>query len=263
MRTIKAAVTAGKNCRGGWVTQAKQWAQELGLSYTPRLDSCSLSLMLEKLGLDALLIATARGPRIYTQEGTFFYHPGMGELRWRNLQRQTGEPDHFAAATGLSQGQRYLDCTMGLAADALIASHLVGEQGKVTALEASPLLHFVVSRGLRNYQSGTAEMDADLRRIKTYAAEAAAFLQKQPDHAFDVVYFDPMFRFPIKASSYLNPLRPLAYEKPLTVLMVQEAWRVAPRVVIKGRSADALRSLGCTEFTGGRYSRVVYGMLVR
>ena len=275
------AVTSGKNCRGQTVTEAKQWAEELQVPFVPRLDSMSLETMLTHYGVEGLLIATTQGPRIFTASGTFFFHPGVGMLRWKKLFGGAGSvdaagvavvsptmpaavlPDHFAAATQLKPGQRYLDCTLGLGADALIASHLVGRQGKAVGLEASLLLHFVVSRGLKAYRTNYPELAADLQRLETYHTQALPFLHRQPADSFDVIYFDPMFRFPVHQSSTMQPLRPLAFEEPLTRVVVQEALRVAPRVVIKERGENILRALGCRSFTGGRYSRVKFGIATR
>ena len=78
------AVTSGKNCRGQTVTEAKQWAGELQVPFVPRLDSMSLVSMLTHYGVEGLLIATTQGPRIFTASGTFFFHPGVGMLRWEN-----------------------------------------------------------------------------------------------------------------------------------------------------------------------------------
>ena len=272
------AVTSGKNCRGQIVTEAKQWAGELQVPFVPRLDNMSLETMLTYYEVEGLLIATTQGPRLFTASGTFFFHPGMGMLRWKKLfggAKQVGAavvsptlpaavlPDHFAAATQLKPGQRYLDCTLGLGADALIALHMVGKQGKAVGLEASLLLHFVVSRGLKAYRTNYLELAADLQRLETYHTQALPFLQRQPADSFDVIYFDPMFRFPVHQSSTMQPLRPLAFEEPLTRVVVQEALRVAPRVVIKERGETILRALGCRSFTGGRYSRIKFGIVAR
>ena len=81
-----------------------------------------------------------------------------------------------------------------------------------------------------------------------------------PADSFDVVYFDPMFRIPINASSNMEPLRPISCEKPLTEATVKAALRVAHCVVVKERGQKLLEALGCTEILGGRYSRVKYGI---
>jgi 16S rRNA (guanine1516-N2)-methyltransferase len=264
MTIERFAVTYGRACRGETVTRAKRWALELQVPYVARPDGISLDSMLQKLQVEALLIATDRGPHVYSRGGDFFYHPGMGILRWKKLFNQQGtSADHFVEAIALQAGQRYLDATLGLAGDALIASHLVGAQGQVMGLEASPLLYFVVSRGLKAYPSRLENLAADLQRIQTVLTDSLNYLRQQPADSFDVVYFDPMFRFPVKAASGMKPLRPLALELPLNLETVEEALRVAPRVVIKERGSKILQQLGCQKFTGGRYSSVVYGIRTR
>ena len=95
---------------------------------------------------------------------------------------------------------------------------------------------------------------------ETVYAEADEYLYTLPADSFDVVYFDPMFRIPINASSNMEPLRPISCEKPLTEATVKAALRVAPCVVVKERGQKLLEALGCTEILGGRYSRVKYGI---
>ena len=263
--TIKHfAVTYGRACRGAAVSRAKRWAREFKVPYVPRQDELSLEAMLDALQVEALLIATDQGPHVYSKGGDFFYHPGMGVLRWKKLfNRQGVAVDHFVEAVALKPGQRYLDATLGLAGDALIAAHLVGERGQVIGLEASPLLYFVVSQGLGTYKSKLPELNSDLRRIRTVCTASLDYLKQQPKDSFAVVYFDPMFRFPVQAASGMKPLRPLALEQPLTLETVEEALRVAPRVVIKERGRKILQQLGCQEFSGGCYSSVIYGIRTR
>lgn len=88
-------------------------------------------------------------------------------------------------------------------------------------------------------------------------------MKNVPTDSFDAVYFDPMFRFGVKTSANMKPLRPLAYEKEINAEIIELALKAAPRVVIKERSESFLRSLGCTEIQGGRYSRVKYGIIRR
>ena len=45
--------------------------------------------------------------------------------------------------------------------------------------------------------------------------------------------------------------------------MVALALRAAPRVVIKERDEELLRSLGAEEIQGGKYSKVRYGIIRR
>ena len=149
---------------------------------------------------------------------------------------------------------------LGLAADAAISSYAVGEDGTVVGLEASPLLYFAVSYGLKNYVAEDADLTAALRRIQPVQALAEDYLTQD---SFDVVYFDPMFRHPVNGAKGMEALRPLSYEEALSAETLQLALRVAPRVVIKERSEYILREYGCEEFIGGKYSRIKYGIIKR
>ena len=117
--------------------------------------------------------------------------------------------------------------------------------------------------GAASYKGKFAELNADLRRIEIIHAEAGEYLQAQPADSFDAVYFDPMFRQPVRKSSEMVPLRPLAYDEPLSPEMVEMALKVAPRVVIKERSVEILREYECTEFVGTKYSAVRFGIRKR
>lgn len=255
----KFAVTAGRNSRLEW--QARAWAQGFGVQYLRRGRSGSLEDLCAKHGVNTLLVATKPGPQVFTAEGRFFFHPSMADLRLKHI--AAGEPDHLIEALALVPGKKVLDCTLGLASDAIVASYAVGGMGEVIGVEASPLLAFTVSRGLQTYSSGKPEMDAAMRRIKVLHTMADAYLRVAPPDSFDVIYFDPMFRFGVETSANMKPLRPLAYEKPLSLATIALALKAAPRVVIKERSEKFLAGLGCTEFVGGRYSRVKYGIIRR
>ena len=253
------AVTTGRE--GGSVSQAQQWARELGADYLPRGRE-SLPALLHKHDLQAILVAGAQEPRIFTKDGGLLaYHPSMAVLRWQQL--QAGGTDHFAAAADLRRGMRVLDCTLGLAADAAVASCLVGETGCVTGVEASFLLHFLVSYGLQRYVCEDAALTAALRRIVTVRAQAEDYLRQCAASGifYDVIYFDPMFRRPVQGSSCMDALRPLAFERPLSPELIALARQVAPKIVVKERFAGLLRDLGCTEIKGGKYARVKYGII--
>jgi len=261
MEDLVFAVTGNKRGIPAQTDMAKAWARELKVPYIERSDAKSLGEMLEENGLDALLVASGKGPRVFGASGTFMYHPGVGMIRWKRAQR--GEKDHFLEAAGLKKGDRFLDCTMGLASDSLMASFAVGKEGRVVGLEASRLICFTVSRSLPLYSDGPKEMLEDLRRIEPVFAEAGEYLARLEKDSFDVIYFDPMFHVPVASSDGISALRQLACRKELDKKTVDLALLAAPKVVIKERSEKFLRSLGCTMVTGGRYSRVRYGIRVR
>lgn len=262
MLTGKIGVTVARNAAGsGALAQAKVWAAQLGGVYLERPHNVSVPELLERYALAALVVAESGGPRIHWREGDFAYHPGMAELRVQRLKR--GGSDHLVEALSLRPGMRVLDCTLGLGSDAAVIAYAVGEQGGVVGLEASPLLHFAVSYGLAHYITKDAELNAALRRIEALNAAAADYLATCAPDSFDAVYFDPMFRRPVNGSTAMDALRPLALEQPLARTAVALALKAAPLVVIKERNEYILQGYGCREFFGGRYSRVVYGVVRR
>ena len=176
-----------------------------------------------------------------------------------------GAPDHLIQALDLHTGARVLDCTLGLASDAAVAACVAGPTGRVVGLEASLLLHFAVQHGLAHYECKTPLLTAALRRVETVHAVAADYLAQYVAQkmSFDVVYFDPMFRHPVQGSKAMEALRPLSLEEPLARSTVELALQVAPRVVIKERSEYLLAEYGCTEYVGGKYSRIKFGIIRR
>ena len=259
---IKFAVTCNKNDNKTLKDQAKAWAKKLQVPCVKRYENGSLDAMLEDYQVDALLIAGKKGPQLYSREGMLLYHPGLGKVRWQRVV-QRNEKDNFLTAMDIHPGQRVLDCTVGLAADALLASHAVGENGTVVGLEASLPLWFLVSQGVISYKSKLPDLIQDLQRIKIIHAEASEYLKMLQEDCFDAVYFDPMFRQPVRKSSEMVPLRPLAFSEPLTLEMVELALKAAPRVVIKERNVEILQEYGCTEFVGTKYSAVRFGIRKR
>lgn len=262
MTDRKFIVTEGRT-GGELVAQAQKWAEQLDAVYMPRSHSKSLDVILEEQNLEAILIATRQGPRLYSRAGEFSYHPGMAVLRLQQLKR--GERDHFVSALALEPGMSVLDGTLGLASDAAIASYIVGEQGVVVGTEASLLLHFVVSRGLQTYEAEDDDLTGALRRIKAIQCGAEEYLHQcaEEHRCFDVIYFDPMFRRPVQGSVSMDALRPLAYEHPLSSTAIRLALELAPRVVIKERNEYVLREYGCQEFVGGKYSKIKFGIIRR
>lgn len=266
MDKSRYAVTVGRNCGDAYISQAQTWAQELGINYFARPQNRKLEEYMQEQSLEAVIVATSKGPKIFTPQSEFHYHPGMAVLRLQQLKK--GESDHFCEALALKKGDRVLDCTLGLASDAAIASYCVGTEGSVTGLEASDLLYFAVNYGLKNFEAEDQELTEALRRIKVVPTIAHNYLealvnQFHGEDCFEVIYFDPMFRRPVKGSVAMDALRPLSYEAPLGKETVELALKLAPRVVIKERNIALLKELGCQEILGGRYAKVKYGVIRR
>lgn len=222
-----------------------------------------------------LLRVTKHNLILEHQGGNLFFHPSMALLRMINLKR--GIKDRFLQATGLESGDIFLDATMGLASDTLIAAWAVGHEGKVIAIEASVLLHFLVSEGLASFRDlkpakirGTdksaawEELAEAADRIETVCSDHYAFLRKLPDCSVDVIYFDPMFRDTLADSSpSIKPLQDLSVPKALNAETVKEACRVARRrVVLKERNGSGeFQRLGFRLLDGGKYSSVSFGVI--
>lgn len=258
------AVTTARNASGRLYDVAKEWAKELGVPFVLRSRNQTLDELLAANNVEAFIIALVKGAEVYSAAGTFAYHPNMAALRILEMER--GAQDNFVNALGLEPGMRVLDGTLGLAADAAVASYVIGETGAVVGLEASRLVHFAVQYGLKTYVTKYPEFNAALRRITTYNMVAEAYLEMllaNNDQGFDVVYFDPMFHHGVKGSLAMDALRPISYEKPLNERTIALALQVAPKVVIKERSEFRLREYGCEEFYGGKSSRVKFGIIRR
>lgn len=255
---IKAAVTTGKGDLTSLASDAQLWSRQLQLPYIER-STGTLEALLRELELDVVLLATAKGPELYSREGRLFFHPGMGLLRVKNI--IAGQGDRLIEVMSLKEGMSVLDCSFGLGADAAVISFVVGATGQVVALEASPLIAFVMQRGLNFYKNDLLK-DA-LQRIELKNCESFSYLKQLPDNSFDVVYFDPMFDYKIDSSSNMKPLRTVAYHEHVHDDFVQQAKRVAKlKVVIKlVRNSKLLDKFGLMITEDGKYSKVKYAVI--
>lgn len=259
---IKAGVTSGSKGGAALREQAQTWAQELGLPFIER--SASLQVLLADGQFDAMLVATQKGPRVTLADGTnFFFHPSMSLLRVLRLER--GGTDLLLNALALSPGERVLDCTLGLATDACVIAHALGEHGQVTGLEASPLIALVVKEGLRVCCTDAEQPDWLRKAAPRISVENAAYeqvLKTLPDKSYDVVYFDPLFVHPVASSANMQPLRPLAQNGGVDAENLVQARRVAKRcVVIKDHCSGALlKALAAPALSGGKYSHIRFGV---
>ncbi|MBR4152437.1 MAG: class I SAM-dependent methyltransferase [Selenomonadaceae bacterium] len=212
-------------------------------------------------GAENILLVKKNSLSVITAEGELFFHPNTAHLRIKNL--RGGEGDRLIDALKISAGSKVLDCTLGLGSDAIVESFIVGDSGKVVALEINPLIAEVVSYGLKNFSEDSPHILEAMRRVEVINADCKEYLKTCADDSFDVVYFDPMFRRPIQKSSGLNPIRPLADARPLTEEIIREACRVAKfRVVMKEHSGNAeFERLGFKVADGGKYSSIAFGVI--
>ena len=239
---------------------AEEISKKLGGRLVRRED-LSFDALKKIHGAENILLVKKNSLSAITAEGELFFHPNTAHLRIKNL--RGGEGDRLIDALKISAGSSVLDCTLGLGSDAIVESFIVGASGKVVALEVNPLIAAIVDYGMKNFSEDSPHILSAMRRVEVINADCADFLKTCADKSFDAVYFDPMFRRPVKSSSGLNPIRPLADNRPLTEEIIREACRVAKcRVVMKEHSGSAEFSrLGFKVADGGKYSSVAFGVI--
>lgn len=167
-------------------------------------------------------------------EKPFFFHPNSAAFRLKRLVK--GETDPLIEVTQLSKGDSFLDCTLGLASDSIIASYIIGESGKMLGIENDPDVAFITKSGLHSFESNSEELTKAMKNIAVVHKDAVDYLTSQPDNSWDVVYIDPMFSTPIDESTNFAPLRQVGMKSSLTEEWMEEAKRVCKhRVVVKDR----------------------------
>ncbi|MBA4602352.1 class I SAM-dependent methyltransferase [Thermoactinomyces mirandus] len=191
----------------------------------------SLKALFEEMKTDRAVIIGKNEWRYEEKNGfTFYFHPNMSALRVKHL--MDGQPDRMVTAANLGKGDHVLDCTLGMGADAIVASYVVGTSGRVVALESEPVIAEIVRHGLRHYETDRKSLIQAMRRVEVVSSNYQSYLQECEDQSFDVVMFDPMFRETVEGSAGIHMLKPLANATPLEWESVQEAVRVARKAVL-------------------------------
>ena len=167
-------------------------------------------------------------------EKPFFFHPNSAAFRLKRLLNE--ETDPLIDVSQLHEGDSFLDCTLGLASDSIIASFVTGDSGKVLGIEGDADIAFIAQRGLHSFDSNSIDLSKAMKRVAVVHADAITYLKSQPDMSWDVVYIDPMFSAPIEESSNFTPLRQVGLKSSLTEEWMEQAQRVCKRrVVVKDR----------------------------
>lgn len=260
-----------------WVTcapsgdpeEARALARECGLRFVER-GVRTLGIFLAEAGENPVLVLARdrallhvpgvedRGGRRGRDEAPGFrLTPGMSVLRL--LRAARGEHDPLVRAAGLRPGDRVLDATLGLGGDALLAAQATG--APVVGLEASALLAACARASLARLRGpGPAPAEA-AARIEVRWQDHRAALAALPDHAFDVVLLDPMFRAPGASAPAFDLVRAFADGAPLSPETLRQARRVARRGVLVKDSPPGveLARLGLSPVPGRRLPRIVFG----
>ena len=234
---------------------------ETGWEYVPRAE-LSIETLARNKEAEGVVVWEAGGPILYLGNDKFFFHPNMAKNRLAQ-HRKGRSTDIMARVLGVRTGDEFLDCTLGLGADAIAASYLVEETGRVVGLESSPVVAPLVKWGMAYYETSLNWLREAIRRIEVVQTEHLSFLCQQASGSFDIVYFDPMFREPVRTSQALAPLRAIADAHPLQQETIKEAIRVARRKVVvkERRGSSEFERLGIHTVVGGESSRVAYGVI--
>lgn len=212
------------------IEAAQKLAADWNVPFLMR-DRKSLQVLFENMKTDRAVIVGKNEWRYEEKSGyTFYFHPNMSALRIKNL--ADGEPDRLVTTAKLSEGDHVLDCTMGMGADAIVASYVVGASGRVVALESEPVIAEIVRHGLKVYDTDRKSLNQAMRRVEVVSTTYQTYLKQCQDQSFDVVVFDPMFRETVKRSAGIQMLKPLANSTPLDQASVREALRVARKAVL-------------------------------
>jgi 16S rRNA (guanine1516-N2)-methyltransferase len=231
-------VTTGYKPTKEQIAEAHTWAERLNARYVERR-SDSINRLMKKHQMERILVVTQDQPRYYVNgvETPYFFHPGLSLLRIKSLIK--GDNDLMLEVAGLKKGDSFLDCTLGLGADAIVASYAVGEHGRVVGIESERIIAELTRAGLASWSEEIAEFNQAMQRIEVICDHHLNQLRQLPDQSFDVVYFDPMFRKPVHTSSGIASLRGIANPEPLTHAAVCEALRVCRRrVMMKERTGS-------------------------
>ncbi len=209
------------------VLRAQKIATLLSLDYQERKKRSVQSFLTEA---DAVLVVYQSQLVLEEKTGqVLFFHPDTAMLRIKSGR------DPLLELLG-KEKQSIIDCTMGLGSDSIV---LASAGHRVTALESSKLVHFIVSRGLQDFDSGLQEVNRAMKSIQTIWTDSLTYLKGQIDKSVDVIYFDPMFSEEIKESQNLSGLSTLADRSHLTEEIVSEAKRVArKKLIIKAHFRD-------------------------
>ena len=261
-RAASLVVTTARKLTEASVAEAARWSQLLSAPVARR-GGRSIEALCRDEQVSGVLVLGGDRPVYYEPAAglEFFFHPNMAAVRVHTIQH--GQPDHMIEAMQLAPGDAVLDCTMGRGADAILCAFVVGDSGRVLAIEKVPVIAHLTMEGLHTAEYGSRRLIAAMRRVHARRADYREFLPTCETATFDVVYFDPLFHEPVEQSESMASLRALAHRESVTSADVQAATRVARRrVVVKQRRGTPLwDELGITEVKGGKQSRVEYGVL--
>lgn len=236
-------------------------AEALGLPYYRR--EGTLDDMMTAFHLEGFLVYGKDLPYYYGGGGEYHYHFGTSVLR--KGQMEQGHEDRLCRLLPDKEDLNVLDATFGQGGDSLTMSWFLGDRGHVTALEKSTALWEIGQAAIDSYEdSKEEELTRALRRITLIHEDFRIFLEKAEPKSFDVIYFDPMFKAPVKRrENNMEGFRKAAAYDSLTEEILGLAQRTAAmRIIVKERPFSRLFSTGLFHFVDRRKGQsTAYGVM--
>jgi len=232
MEQDRVVITTDRKPSPEMLNEAKLLSKELGAPFVKRRNR-TISSIKRDFKRGVLVVNRDLTLTLHTLGGNkLFFHPGLFKIRLLNYIRSGSEA--LIDAMELREGERVLDCNLGLAQDALMAAFV--SKAQVVGLEKSRVIYEIVKRGLSSYTPAGKLKVADFAfsLVKPLWADNFTYLSSLPDNSYDVVYFSPMFIKPKWKDGVMMPFREVAVKDFLSEELLLEAERVARRrVVIK------------------------------
>jgi 16S rRNA (guanine1516-N2)-methyltransferase len=241
-------------------TRANHLAAELSCRDVDR-GTFTLAHLMRQLQDGELWVVEENNLKFVSKDNhVLYFHPSLAKIRITSVLK--GAKDRLMEVSGVVPGDSVLDCTMGLATDAIVFSSAVRKCGQVLAVESERVPYILAREGLGSYNSGIRELDDSMRRIHVIHADHLDYTRNLPSKSVDVVYFDPMFRIPDKTVA-LTPLRQVANPNPLRQETIVEAKRIARKSIVlkEHRDSGEFERLGFSVDPQRTSSSFAYGVI--
>lgn len=222
-------VTTAGRTNQAYINLAKKVAEELSIPYVKR-NKQSIAKMYSLCS--NIVVIGKQGIELYNKDSRepYFFHPNVAMIRAKRILK--GEHDPLIEVSGLKEGDSFLDCTLGHGSDSIIASLVVGESGRVIGIESSTILAYIVTEGLKSWNSQNQQIDQAMRNVEVINSNHLDILKSMPTKSIDVIYFDPMFEESITESNAIQAMSYHCNYDTITAETIKEAKRVARKNVV-------------------------------
>lgn len=220
---MRIVVTTGRERSLSLELAAQELCERYGLAFAPR-GNRRIEALLAETGAEVVGVYGAEGLVLWREGVKLRFSAGMAELRIKRV--LAGEHEPLTQLGEVKYGDTVLDCTLGLARDALV---FAAAGAHVEGLEGQPSIAAFCEAGLRVVEGAAGEV---ANRIRVQHARYPEFLARAAPRSFDLVYLDPMFTDEVAMPPEYELFRLLADASQLTREALEAARRVARRAVI-------------------------------